>query len=155
MKLSVDELAQFIDYTVLRPEVTTRNIEQLCSNAASHQFAAVCINPTYVELAVDLLKGSSVKVCTVIGFPLGATLPQVKAFEAQEVVRLGAQEVDMVMNIGALHNQYHDLVREDIKAVVDASNGALVKVILETGLLTNSEKQQACILAKESGVGTS
>jgi deoxyribose-phosphate aldolase len=151
MKVSVDELAQLIDYTILRPEAITPNIERLCSNADTYKFATVCVNPSFVELAVDLLKDSSVKVCTVIGFPLGATLPKVKAFEAQKVVQLGAQEVDMVMNIGAMRNQHYDVVREDIEEVVNASDSALVKVILETGLLTNSEKQRACVLAKESG----
>lgn len=151
MKITVEELAQYIDYTLLRPEATTRNIEQLCSNADTYQFATVCVNPTYVELAVNLLTDSSVKVCTVIGFPLGANLSEVKAFETQEVVRRGAQEVDMVLNVGALRNQYYDVVRKDIEAVVDAAESALVKVILETGLLTISEKRRACALAKESG----
>ncbi len=151
MKVSLDELAQHIDHTFLKPEATTRNIEQLCTNADAYQFAAVCVNPVYAKLAVDLLDTSPVKVCTVIGFPLGATLPSVKAFEVQEIVKLGVEEVDMVINVGALRNQYYDVVREDIEAVVNAAKGALVKVILETSLLTISEKRQACILAKESG----
>ncbi len=151
MEITIEELVKFIDYTLLKSEATVRNIEQLCSDADIYQFATVCVNPSFVELAVDLLTGSSVKVCTVIGFPLGATLPKVKAFETQEVVQLGAKEVDMVINIGALRNQYYAVVREDIEAVVNAANGAPVKVILETSLLTISEKQRACVLAKESG----
>jgi deoxyribose-phosphate aldolase len=151
MTITVDELARCIDYTLLKPGTKPLNIERLCISADSYQFAAVCVNPIYVEIAANKLKDSSVKVCTVIGFPLGATLPEVKAFETQEAVRRGAEELDMVMNIGALRNQQYAMVREDIEAVVDASHGYLVKVILETGLLTDSEKRQACILAKESG----
>ncbi|MFX1475590.1 MAG: deoxyribose-phosphate aldolase [Promethearchaeota archaeon] len=151
MKITVDELARCVDYTLLRPEATPQDIRRLCMSADTYQFAAVCVNPIYVEIAADELKGSSVKVCTVIGFPLGATFPEVKAFEAQEAVRHGAEELDMVMNIGALRNQQYGVVREDIEAVVDAVDGYLVKVILETGLLTSTEKRHACKLAKESG----
>jgi deoxyribose-phosphate aldolase len=151
MKPTVDELAQYIDYTLLKPGARPLQIERLCMGADMHQFAAVCVNPIYVEIAADELKNSSVKVCTVVGFPLGATFPEVKAFEAEEAVRRGAQELDMVMNIGALQNQQYDVVREDIETVVAAAKGVLVKVILETGLLTSSEKRQACELTKESG----
>lgn len=151
MTVTIDELAQYIDHTLLRPEATTQDIKRLCASAETYQFASVCVNPVFVEIAVGILKESSVKVCAVIGFPLGATRSAVKAFEVKEVVRLGAQEVDMVMNIGALRNQYYDLVREDIGSVVSAANGALVKVILETGYLTKSETRRACVLAREAG----
>jgi deoxyribose-phosphate aldolase len=151
MKITVDELARSIDFTLLRPGAVPMKIKGLCSAADKYQFATVCVNPVHVELAADELKNSSVKVCTVVGFPLGATLPEVKAFEAREAVKRGAQELDMVMNIGALRDQQYDVVCEDIESVVAAVDDALVKVILETGLLTVSEKRQACVLAKESG----
>jgi deoxyribose-phosphate aldolase len=151
MTLSVAELAHLIDHTELKPEAKRSKIQQICEEAKSYEFAAVCINPVHVQYAAELLKDSSVKVCCVIGFPFGATLSTVKAFEAKEVVRLGAKEVDMVLNIGALRDQNYDFVRSDIEAVVSAADEALVKVILETGFLTDDEKRRACLLAKEAG----
>ena len=146
------ELARLIDHTLLKPEATPAQIERLCAEARTHGFASVCVNPTHVRLAARLLRGSGVAVCSVVGFPLGAGLPQVKAFEAAEVVRLGAGEVDMVLNIGALKAGDHALVLRDIRAVVRAARagGALVKVILETCLLTDDEKRAACRLVQQA-----
>lgn len=152
MVLTVEELAQTIDHTVLKAETTRSKIKQLCEEALTYNFAAVCINAVHVEYAAELLKDSSVKVCSVIGFPLGATLSEVKAMETREVVALGADEVDMVLNIGALRDENYDLVRSDIEAVVAASGDAHVKVILETGLLIDEQKKKACLLSKDAGV---
>jgi deoxyribose-phosphate aldolase len=145
-------LAKYIDHTVLYPDTTRATIERFCREAVEYGFAAVCFNPTHVRLAAQLLKGTPVKVCTVIGFPLGATTPLVKAAEAREALTSGAQEVDMVINIGALKDGDYDLVAKDIRAVVDAAGGrALVKVIIETCLLTDEEKVRACRIAKDCG----
>jgi deoxyribose-phosphate aldolase len=152
MPLSLDELAAMIDHTRLKPETKRGKIKQLCEEAITYNFAAVCINPNHVEYAAELLKDSSVDVCCVIGFPLGATLLKVKAYETQEAVRLGAQEVDMVINVGALRDKNYELVKADIEAVVSAAKGAVVKVILETGLLIDDDKRQACLICKEAGV---
>ncbi|MCL5935678.1 MAG: deoxyribose-phosphate aldolase, partial [Firmicutes bacterium] len=141
--------------TLLKPEATPEQIRQLCSEAKEFGFASVCINPAYVELAVQELRGTGVKVCTVIGFPLGATTSSVKAYEAGEAARAGALEVDMVLNVGALKAKNLDLVREDIAGVVNAArkanSEAEVKVILETCLLSNEEKVAACRLAQAAG----
>jgi deoxyribose-phosphate aldolase len=146
------ELARMIDHTLLKPEATEAQITKLCREAVEYGFMSVCVNPAWVPLAARLLQGSPVKVCTVIGFPLGATSSAVKAAETAEVIRQGATEVDMVLNIGALKSGQYELVREDIEAVVKAAKGkALVKVIIETGLLTNEEKVKACELAKQAG----
>jgi deoxyribose-phosphate aldolase len=146
------ELARMIDHTLLKPEATAEQVVKLCKEAKEYQFMSVCINPTWVELAAEQLKGSVVKVCTVIGFPLGATLSEVKAFEAKEAIRHGATEVDMVLNVGALKSGRTEQVLADVRAVVEASRGkALVKVILETGLLTDEEKVKACQICKEAG----
>lgn len=146
------ELARMIDHTLLKPEATRSQIEHLCREALTYQFASVCVNPHWVPLAAELLKGSPVKVCTVIGFPLGATSTAAKAFEAADAIAHGAAEVDMVMNVGALKSGEEETVRKDIAAVVEAARGkALVKVILETGLLTREEKVEACQLAKAAG----
>ncbi|PCJ17492.1 MAG: deoxyribose-phosphate aldolase [Candidatus Cloacimonadota bacterium] len=144
------ELARYIDHTFLKPETTKKEIEKLCAEAKQYQFASVCINPYYVSLAAELLKDSSVKVCTVIGFPLGATTTGTKCFEAKEAIRNGAGEIDMVINISALKSKDYDFVREDVRAVVEACNGTLVKVILETALLTREEIIIACRLCKEA-----
>ena len=114
MPLTVEELAQTIDHTVLKAETTRKKVKQLCEEAMDYNFAAVCINAVHVEYAVELLKDSEVKVCCVVGFPLGATLPQVKAAETREVVALGAHEIDMVINVGALRDENYDLVKKDI-----------------------------------------
>jgi deoxyribose-phosphate aldolase len=146
------DLARLIDHTLLKPEATATQVEKLCKEAIEYNFWSVCLNPTWVSLAAKLLKGSEVKVCTVIGFPLGATSSTSKALEAADVIQRGAHEVDMVLNVGALKSGQHDLVLEDIRAVVGAAKGrALVKVILETGLLTDEEKVKACELAKAAG----
>lgn len=145
-------IAKCIDHTVLKPQTTEAAVRKLCAEAAQYGFASVCVNPCWVALCADLLKDTEVDVCTVIGFPLGANTSAVKAFEAAEAIRQGATEVDMVLNVGALKDGNTDLVRADIAAVVEAARGkALVKVILETCLLTDEEKRIACRLAKEAG----
>ncbi|MGE5554109.1 MAG: deoxyribose-phosphate aldolase [Betaproteobacteria bacterium] len=147
------DLAKLIDHTLLKPDATPEAIARLCGEAAEYGFASVCVNPGNVALAAALLRGSEVKVCTVIGFPLGATTPLAKAFEARDAVANGADELDMVLNVGALKAGDEALVARDIRAVVEAAGGRLVKVILETGLLTEEEKVRACLLAKEAGAG--
>ena len=145
-------IAKLIDHTVLKPQTTEADVRKLCAEAAQYGFASVCVNPCWVSLCAELLQGTSVAVCTVIGFPLGANTAAVKAFEAAEAIRQGATEVDMVLNVGAMKDGDYDLVRADIAAVVEAAKGkALVKVILETCLLTEEEKRIACRLAKEAG----
>lgn len=148
--LSVEQLARYIDHTLLKPEASRDQILELCREAVEHHFASVCVNPCWVRLCAEALRGSEVKVCTVIGFPLGATLSTVKAFEAEECIRQGAGEVDMVINIGALKSQEYAKVEEDIRAVVEVAHprGATVKVIIEAALLTDDEKVKACTLAK-------
>lgn len=145
-------LAKMIDHTLLKPDATPDQIAQLCYEARKYEFASVCINPTWVPLAANLLKGSNVKVCTVIGFPLGATAPDVKVFETQNALHQGATEIDMVINIGALKARDLELVARDIRGVVKTAHarGALVKVILETSLLTDEEKVLACLIAKQA-----
>lgn len=146
-------MAGLIDHTLLKPDATQDQIAQLCFEARKYNFASVCINPTHVKLCAELLKGSPVKVCTVIGFPLGATSPEVKVFETQNAIQNGASEIDMVINIGALKARELELVAGDIRGVVMAGHAAnaLVKVIIETALLTEEEKVLACLLAKEAG----
>lgn len=148
----VETLARMIDHTLLKPEATPKQIEQLCAEARTHHFAAVCINPVYVKLSTQLLSVTDVAVCTVVGFPLGATTTGVKTFETAQAIADGATEIDMVINIGALKSGDHDEVRADIRAVVQAAHThrALVKVIIETALLDNAEKRIACLLAKEA-----
>ncbi|MCM3002538.1 deoxyribose-phosphate aldolase [Priestia koreensis] len=146
------EIAKMIDHTALKPDTTKEQIVTLCEEAAQYGFASVCVNPTWVELATSLLKGTDVKVCTVIGFPLGATTPEVKAFETKNAIENGATEVDMVINIGALKDKNDELVERDIQAVTAAARGkALSKVIIETCLLTDEEKTRACKLAVKAG----
>lgn len=146
-------LAKTIDHTLLKPDATADKIAQLCFEAKKYGFASVCVNPSYVKLCADLLKDTDVKVCTVIGFPLGATSTEVKAFETKNALENGATEIDMVINIGALKAGDNKLVARDIREVVKAAHsaGALVKVIIETALLTDEEKTIACLLAKEAG----
>jgi len=146
------ELARMIDHTLLKPDATLEQVRKLCKEALEYGFWSVCINPTWVALCAKMLQNSKVKVCTVIGFPLGATSSASKAAEAAEAIRNGATEVDMVLNVGALKSGQPDVVLEDIRAVVkSAKPRALVKVILETGLLTSEEKVKACELAKQAG----
>lgn len=147
------DIASLIDHTLLKPDATPDQIAQLCYEARKYGFASVCINPAHVKLCADLLRGTKVKVCTVIGFPLGASSPEVKAYETETALRDGATEIDMVINIGALKGQDHTLVARDIQGVVNVghASGAIVKVIIETALLTDEEKVTACLLAKEAG----
>lgn len=144
-------LNQYIDHTLLKPEASKDQVVKLIEEAKEYHFASVCINPTWVKLAAEMLATSNVKVCTVIGFPLGATTPEVKAFETSNAIKNGADEVDMVINIGALKSGDLDLVERDIRAVVEASCDKLVKVIIETCLLTDDEKVVACQLAQRAG----
>ncbi|MBE6053299.1 MAG: deoxyribose-phosphate aldolase [Clostridium sartagoforme] len=146
------DLARMIDHTILKAEATENEVEKLCKEALEYNFASVCVNPSMVEKAASILKGSDVKVCTVIGFPLGATTTEVKAFETEDAIKKGATEVDMVINIGKLKEGNLDYVKKDIEAVVNAAKGkALSKVIIETCLLTDEEKVTACKLSKEAG----
>lgn len=145
-------ISTYIDHTMLKADATTAQIEKLCSEAKQYQFASVCVNPCHVALCSKLLNGSGVNVCTVIGFPLGASTSETKAFETTDAIAKGANEVDMVINIGALKDGNYALVENDIKAVVNAAKGkALVKVIIETCLLTHDEKVKACELVKSAG----
>ncbi|PGL71294.1 deoxyribose-phosphate aldolase [Bacillus sp. AFS055030] len=144
--------ASLVDHTLLRADAKREEIAKLAEEAKAFSFASVCINPTWVSFASELLKDSSVKVCTVIGFPLGANTPEVKAFETTNAIENGAEEVDMVINISALKEKNDELVERDIRAVVEAAKGkALVKVIIETCLLTDEEKVRACELAVKAG----
>lgn len=146
--------ARLIDHTLLKPEATRDQIIKHCEEARRYHFATVCVNPAYVRLCAEQLQGvDDIGICTVAGFPLGATLPEVKAFEAEQVIALGATEVDMVQNVGALKSKDYDLLRRDIAAVANATHahGAICKVIFETVLLTDEEKEIACRIAKEAG----
>ena len=145
-------VASMIDHTLLKADATKEQIKQLCKEANEYKFASVCVNPTWVRLANELLTNSPVKVCTVIGFPLGATTSETKAFETKNAIENGADEVDMVLNIGALKDGNNSFVENDIKAVVEAAKGkALTKVIIETSLLSEEEKVRACQLAVSAG----
>lgn len=150
---SARDWASLIDHTLLKPEATEADIRRLCDEAAQYGFASVCVNPFWVKLAACLLRGTGVPVCTVIGFPLGATLSDVKAYETRRAIFDGAREVDMVINIGALKSGDDCAVEHDIEAVVEAAHehGVLCKVIIETALLTDEEKVRACLAAKRAG----
>ena len=141
---------KMIDHTVLKADTPLETVKRICDEAMEYDFASVCINPCHVAYCADYLKDSDVYVCTVIGFPLGANTSAVKAFETKDAIANGADEIDMVMNIGALKDKNYDLVRDDVKAVVEAANGTLVKVILETCLLTEDEIKKACELCVEA-----
>lgn len=145
------DIAKKIDHTMLKADATTETITRYCKEALEYGFASVCVNSCQVPLVSSLLKGSEVKTCCVVGFPLGAMLTSAKAFEASESVKAGANEVDMVINVGAVKDKNWDFVRDDIKAVVEASKPAIVKVIIETCLLTDEEKVKACELSEEAG----
>ncbi len=151
--LSAALVAAYIDHTLLKPEASEAQIRQLCQEARTFGFASVCVNPTWVALCAELLAGTTVKTCTVIGFPLGATLTSSKVYETHEVIRLGAQEVDMVINVGRLKGQDYYAVYTDIAAVVAAAHAhhALVKVIIETFLLSDEEKVIASLLTEAAG----
>lgn len=144
------EKSKYIDHTVLKATATPEDIIKLCDEANRYHFASVCVNPTYVSLAHKFLKDTDVMVCTVIGFPLGANSPAVKAYEATQAIADGADEVDMVINIGAAKAHDWDMVYNDILAVVEAANGVLVKVIIETCYLTDEEKIMACKMAAKA-----
>lgn len=145
-------IASYIDHTLLKPEATKEQIVKLCQEAAEYKFASVCVNPTWVSVSAKELADSPVKVCTVIGFPLGASTSETKAFETADAIAKGAEEIDMVINNGALKSGDEELVKNDIKAVVEAATGkAIVKVIIETCLLSDEEKAVASRLSKEAG----
>ncbi|EFV77386.1 MULTISPECIES: deoxyribose-phosphate aldolase [Cytobacillus] len=147
-----NNVAKMIDHTLLKADATKDQIEKICAEAKEYNFASVCVNPAWVKLSSDLLNGTEVKVCTVIGFPLGASTPETKAYETKNAIENGATEVDMVINIGALKGGDNELVERDIRAVVDAAKGkALTKVIIETCLLTEEEKVRACELSVKAG----
>lgn len=150
-KLARDNIAKLIDHTALRPDTTGIQIEKLCREALQYHFYAVCINASFIPLARAFLAGSEVKICTVIGFPLGATLSRVKAYEAEEAAREGADEIDMVINIAAVKDRDYQKVLEDIQIVVKAVSGLICKVILENCLLTDQEKQIGCQISLEAG----
>lgn len=145
------ELQSYIDHTLLKPQATEEQVIKICEEAKKYNFASVCVNAYYTSLVSDKLKDTEVKTCVVVGFPLGATTKEVKAFEAKQAIENGAQEVDMVINVGALKDKKYDVVKDDIKAVVDAAKGkALVKVIIETCLLTREEIVRVCEISKEA-----
>ncbi|MFO0974645.1 MAG: deoxyribose-phosphate aldolase [Phycisphaerae bacterium] len=146
------DVAAYIDHTALKPETTPGEIERLCAEAAEHGFASVCVNPCFVRLAAERLKGSSAVVCSVVGFPLGANTPEVKALETRRAIREGAREIDMVINVGLLRARDDEGVYRDIRAVVEAceDGGALCKVIIEAALLSDEEKVRACQAAKRA-----
>lgn len=147
-----NNVAKMIDHTLLKADATKDQIEKICAEAKEYNFASVCVNPAWVKLSSDLLNGTEVKVCTVIGFPLGASTPETKAYETKNAIENGATEVDMVINIGALKGGDNELVERDIRAVVDAAKGkALTKVIIETCLLAEEEKVRACELSVKAG----
>ncbi len=151
-KKTAEGVAGLIDHTILKPDATEKEIDQLCAEAREHEFASVCVNPVWVPRCAKQLAGSRVKVCTVVGFPLGATLSEVKRAETRIAQDLGAEEIDMVISVGLLKSGRHDDVEKDIAAVVGALNpGVVCKVILETCLLTDDEKRVACRLAVRAG----
>ena len=153
-KIDVKKIAGMIDHTLLKPEATISEIKQLCEEAMQYNFASVCVNPSYVSTCFNLVKSSNVKVCTVIGFPLGATTTQSKFMEAEEAIKNGAEELDMVLNIGRLKDKDYEFVFNDLISIADLSKKHLCtsKVILETCLLTDEEKVAGCLLAKEAGL---
>ncbi len=151
MKRFMKQISSYIDHTLLKPEATARDIVKICREAVENRFYAVCINPSHVKTAAKELQGSGVLVCAVVGFPLGATTCVAKAFETAEAVENGADEIDMVMHIGALKNGDQNYLFDDISGVIRAARGKIVKVIIETGLLSKQEIVLACRLAKEAG----
>ncbi|VDN46843.1 deoxyribose-phosphate aldolase [Petrocella atlantisensis] len=144
-------LAKYIDHTILKPDASRDEVEKICNEAKEYGFASVCVNVAHTKFVSEALKDSDVKTCTVVGFPLGAVLPEVKAYETKKAVENGSDEIDMVINIGALKDQDYELVERDIKAVVTAAEGALVKVIFETCLLSSDEIVKACELSMAAG----
>jgi deoxyribose-phosphate aldolase len=153
MNFTPAEIARLIDHTLLKADATRDEIQKLCAEALTYSFASVCVNPWNVPQAAEILRGSPVKVCTVVGFPLGATLPEVKVFETQRAIQHGAQEIDMVINIGALKSELIGLLESDIRGVVVASHdgGTICKVIIETCLLSKEQKIRAALASKSAG----
>lgn len=148
----MENVAAMIDHTILKADTTKEMVEKICKEARENNFASVCVNTCYAKMVTELLAGTDIKTCCVVGFPLGAMMTEAKAFETKAAIEVGANEIDMVINVGALKDKDYDFVRADIKAVVDAAKGkALVKVILETCLLTEEEKIKACELSVEAG----
>jgi deoxyribose-phosphate aldolase len=146
------KIEQYIDHTLLKQQASEEDIIKVCAQAKEYGFASVCANAYYASLVSENLKGSNVKTCIVVGFPLGATTKEVKAFEAKQAIENGAEEIDMVVNVGAIKSNKFDVVKDEVKAVVDVAQGrALVKVIIETCLLTDEEKVKVCKIAKETG----
>ncbi len=148
--MDLKKVASMIDHTLLKADATEEQLKQLCAEARQYKFATVCVNPTNIAYCKKELAGSGVGVCTVIGFPLGANTSDTKAFETKNAIALGADEVDMVINIGAMKNKKYDLVQKDIEAVVNAAGKTPVKVIIETCLLTEEEKIKACEMSKKA-----
>ncbi|WP_238900607.1 deoxyribose-phosphate aldolase [Clostridium sp. YIM B02500] len=145
------DVAKYIDHTILKPEATVEDVKKLCKEAKEYNFASVCVNGCYAKLVSTELMGTDVKTCVVVGFPLGAMTKEAKAFETNQAIENGATEIDMVINVGALKDKNYSLLKEDIEAVVNAAKGkALVKVIIETCLLSDEEKFKACEIAKEA-----
>ncbi|OCA97141.1 deoxyribose-phosphate aldolase [Clostridium beijerinckii] len=145
------DIAKYIDHTILKPEATVEDVKKLCEEAKEYNFASVCVNGCYAKLVSTELMGTDVKTCVVVGFPLGAMTKEAKAFETNQAIENGANEIDMVINVGALKDKNYSLLKEDIEAVVNAAKGkALVKVIIETCLLSDEEKVKACEIAKEA-----
>lgn len=150
--ITKEYIASIIDHTILKPETTPNDVKKICKEAVENKFASVCVNSCYTKLVASEVKGSEVKVCTVVGFPLGAMSSEAKAYETRKAIEDGAQEIDMVINIGMLKACEYDYVKNDILSVVNAAKGkALVKVIIETCLLTDDEKVKACQIAKDCG----
>ena len=149
--LNSESIAALIDHTLLKPDTQQEAILKLCEEAKQFSFASVCVNPTWVPLCVEMLEDTAISICTVVGFPLGANSTETKALEAEELVSLGADEIDMVLNIGSLKDKDYTAVYDDVLQVVDAANDAVVKVIIETCLLDDDEKVAACVLCKEAG----
>lgn len=148
----MENVAAMIDHTILKADTTKEMVEKVCKEARENNFASVCVNTCYAKMVTELLAGTDIKTCCVVGFPLGAMMTEAKAFETKAAIEVGANEIDMVINVGALKDKDYDFVKADIKAVVDAAKGkALVKVILETCLLTEEEKIKACELSVEAG----
>jgi len=144
-------IAKYIDHTILKPEATVEEVKKLCKEAREYNFASVCVNGCYAKLVSSELAGSDVKTCVVVGFPLGAMTKEAKAFETSDAIKNGADEIDMVINVGALKDKNYDLLKQDVEAVVNAAKDkAIVKVIIETCLLTDEEKVKACEISKEA-----
>lgn len=148
---TAQDLAKMIDHTNVKGDVTQTDVEKLCNEAIKYEFASAVVTATNVQFASEILHDTPVKVCSVVGFPLGVSTPETKAFETKEAIKNGADEIDMVMNIGAIKSGLEDLLEKDITAVVQAASGKVVKVILETALLTDEEKVVSCLIAKKSG----